>query len=52
MMPGLHVMRFGLEEAQAASDEWGFNCGPGALCAVLGKTPRLAAGKDRTEGQW
>lgn len=28
-----------LENAQEASDEWGFNCGPGALCAVLGMTP-------------
>jgi len=30
---------FTLEDAQAAADEWGFNCGPAALCAVLGKTP-------------
>lgn len=40
---GRHVMvsplRFGLHEAQAAADAWGFNCGPGALCAVLGMTP-------------
>ncbi len=35
--PGKAV--FTLEEAQAAGDEWGFNCGPGALCAVLGMRP-------------
>ena len=33
------ALRFGLLEAEAASNEWGFNCGPGALCAVLGVTP-------------
>ncbi len=27
------------EQAAAANAEWGFNCGPGALCAVLGATP-------------
>lgn len=27
------------EEATAASAEWNFNCGPGALCAVLGLKP-------------
>ena len=32
-------VRFGLDEARAGSDEWGFNCGPGALCAVLDRTP-------------
>jgi hypothetical protein len=32
-------IRFDVDEAQAASDEWGFNCGPGALCAVLNLTP-------------
>jgi hypothetical protein len=32
-------MRFTLEEAQKAGDEWRFNCGPGALCAVLDMTP-------------
>lgn len=26
-------------DAQNASDEWGFNCGPAAACAVLGMTP-------------
>jgi hypothetical protein len=30
---------FTLEQAQKAADEWRFNCGPGALCAVLHKTP-------------
>lgn len=30
---------FTLEEAQKASEEWNFNCGPAALCAVLGMTP-------------
>lgn len=28
-----------LELARSARDEWGFNCGPAALCAVLGMTP-------------
>lgn len=32
-------LRFGLDEANEASRAWGFNCGPGALCAVLGVTP-------------
>lgn len=32
-------VRFTIEDAQAAADEWRFNCGPGALCAVLGMTP-------------
>lgn len=32
-------LRFGLNEAQEAADDWGFNCGPAALCAVLGMTP-------------
>jgi hypothetical protein len=32
-------VRFDIDDAQAAVDEWGFNCGPGALCAVLNKTP-------------
>jgi hypothetical protein len=30
---------FGIDEAQKSGDEWGFNCGPAALCAVLGLTP-------------
>lgn len=33
------AIRFTLDDAQRASDEWRFNCGPGALCAVLGMTP-------------
>jgi hypothetical protein len=32
-------LRFDVDVAQAAADEWGFNCGPGALAALLGKTP-------------
>lgn len=32
-------LRFTLEDARKAGDEWKFNCGPGALCAVLNKTP-------------
>lgn len=31
--------RFGVDEANRAGDEWGFNCGPGALCGILNKTP-------------
>lgn len=30
---------FGVDEATAAGEAWGFNCGPGALCAVLQMTP-------------
>lgn len=30
---------FSLDDAQAAADDWNFNCGPGALCAILGKSP-------------
>lgn len=32
-------VRFTLSDAQKAGDDWGFNCGPGALCAVLDMTP-------------
>lgn len=32
-------VKFTVKEAQQASDEWNFNCGPGSLCAVLDKTP-------------
>ena len=32
-------VRFNIDEASAAADAWGFNCGPGALCAVLDLTP-------------
>lgn len=27
------------EDAEKANQEWGFNCGPGALCGILGITP-------------
>ena len=30
---------FTLDEAQAASEAWGFNCGPAAVCALLGLKP-------------
>lgn len=30
---------FTLDDARRANDEWGFNCGPGAICAVTGLTP-------------
>lgn len=33
------LVRFTIDDAQRASDDWGFNCGPGALCAVLHLTP-------------
>lgn len=33
------AIRFTLDDAEAAGKAWGFNCGPGALCAVLGLTP-------------
>lgn len=32
-------IRFGIDDAQHAVDTWGFNCGPGAICAVLDLTP-------------
>lgn len=38
-MTEITPLRFGDAETRAASDEWGFNCGPGALCAALGMTP-------------
>jgi hypothetical protein len=31
-------MRFSLADAEKAFDDWGANCGPGALAAVLGLT--------------
>jgi hypothetical protein len=34
-----HQTPFTLDDAQRAGDEWQFNCGPAALCAVLGMTP-------------
>ena len=33
------VIRFTEAEAHAAHDAWGFNCGPAALCGVLGLRP-------------
>lgn len=33
------MLRFDLADVQRAHDGWGFNCGPGALCAVLDLTP-------------
>lgn len=30
---------FTLAQAEVAAATWGFNCGPGALCAILGMTP-------------
>ena len=33
------TIRFTAAESDAAFDEWTFNCGPGALCAVLDMTP-------------
>ena len=32
-------IRFTVKDAQAAGDAWRFNCGPGALCALLDMTP-------------
>lgn len=32
-------VRFTSEDARRAGDEWGFNCGSAALCAVLDMTP-------------
>lgn len=34
-----HPIQFTVDEAQSAADTWGFNCGPGALCALLDMTP-------------
>ena len=33
------LIRFSSEDVDRAIKEWGFNCGPGALCAVLSLTP-------------
>lgn len=33
-------VRFTLDDSDAASEQWGFNCGPAALCAVLDMTPQ------------
>lgn len=32
-------LRFNLQDSNRASDEWQFNCGPAALCAILNLTP-------------
>jgi len=32
-------IRFSVDEANHAGKEWRFNCGPGAICAVLNMTP-------------
>ena len=32
-------VRFTIDDEQRAFDEWGCNCGPAALCAVLNMTP-------------
>ena len=39
MTQTLYVVRFTLEDAQRAADEWRFNCGPAALAMVSGLTP-------------
>lgn len=33
------AIRFDVDAAEAAHAQWGFNCGPAALCAITGKTP-------------
>lgn len=38
-MIDLAKARLTIENAQAAADEWGFNCGPAAVCAILGMAP-------------
>lgn len=38
-MSAVPVACFCEEEGDAAADAWGFNCGPAALCAVLGLKP-------------
>ena len=32
-------LEFDRDDAQAAAEQWGFNCGPAALAAILGKRP-------------
>lgn len=32
------TLRFNLADAERANDEWGANCGPGALAAIAGLT--------------
>ncbi len=38
-MPPIIPVKFTLADAQKAGDDWRFNCGPGALCAMLDMTP-------------
>lgn len=38
-MPNIPPIRFTVADVERASDAYNFNCGLGALCAVLGKTP-------------
>lgn len=38
MTPPFPLPPFTLDQAQAAADEWGANCGPGAIAAVCGLT--------------
>lgn len=33
------TLKFNSADVAKAADEWGFNCGPGALCAILGMSP-------------
>lgn len=33
------AVRFTIDDVQRAGDEWRFNCGPAAICAVLDMTP-------------
>ncbi len=35
-LPARMLAPFSIEDAQRAADEWGANCGPGALAAILG----------------
>lgn len=39
MMIDPPALRHTIEQMSQAWEEWGCNCGPGALCAVLGLTP-------------
>lgn len=36
--PDTWGLTFDLDQARAAWDDWGFNCGPGALAAITGST--------------
>lgn len=39
LKPNRPDVRFSAEDANKANEQWKFNCGPGALCGVLGITP-------------